>query len=179
MSRVVADLTFHEEWFCEKSQETLARLFGLVAVDTGQVVEVGSWEGRSTVALAAAAAPVQVRAVDTWRGSPGEPSAELAGERDVYATFAANTAHLDNLSAFRMGWREYVSAGLIGPTRFLFIDAEHSYREVHDTIQAWRPHMLPGSIMCGDDNHYPPVQQAVLDAFGDANLEATLWWVQL
>lgn len=172
-------MTFHEEWFGDESQRALADLYRMVEAKTGQIVEIGSWEGRSTIALADAVYPVQMRAIDTWRGSPGEPSAGLAAERDVFATFSENTAHLKNLSVFRMGWREYVEKGLIGPTRFLFIDAEHSYHEVHDTIQAWRPHMLPGSIVCGDDNHHPPVQQAVIDAFGDACLRATLWWVRL
>lgn len=171
-------MTFTEDWFGERSCAALAALYGRVSDLCGQVVEVGSWEGRSTIALAEAAAPHEMCAVDTWLGSPGEPSAELAAERDVFATFTANTAHLDNLAVFRMGWREYV-AGYIGPTRLLFIDAEHTYHEVHDTIDAWLPHMVPGGIVCGDDAHHPPVQQAVLEAFGDARLDATLWWVEL
>ena len=174
----MADLTFTEDWFGEASQKALARLFRSVRLIDGDVVEIGSWEGRSSVALATAAAPAIVRCVDTWRGSPGEISAELAAERDVFSTWQANTAHLANVAAYRMGWREY-AASYIGATRLVFIDAEHTYEEVSDTIAAFRPHMVKGGVICGDDNHHPPVQQAVLEAFGDAHLEATVWWVRV
>ena len=178
MPGVVAAVTFTEDWFGAPSCAALAGLYGRVADLDGHVVEVGSWEGRSTIALCEAAAPAEVRAVDTWLGSPHEPSAVLAAERDVFATFTANTAHLANLQVFRMGWREYV-ADHLGPTRLLFVDAEHTYHEVHDTLDAWLAHMVPGGIICGDDAHHPPVQQAVLERFPRANVLATLWWWKL
>lgn len=176
MSRV----EFHEEWFGSASQEALAKLLSLTAGTEGKIIEIGSWEGRSTIALANAVHPAEVVAIDTWNGSPGEISADLAAERDVYMQFLHNvhTATRGNVAAFRMGWREYF-AKYADPIRFLFIDAEHSYEEVRDNIAAAKPLMAPGSIMCGDDVHHPPVQQAVIEQFGDAQLMATLWWVQL
>lgn len=169
-------MTFTEDWFGVHSCEALAGLYKRVSDLEGDIVEIGCWEGRSTIALASACKPATVHAVDTWEGSPGEVSASLAASRDVYATFCENTAGL-NITPHRMGWRDYLPTS--GPIRFVHIDAEHTYEEVRDNIDAVRPLMVSGGVICGDDNHHPPVQQAVLEAFGDAFLQATLWWVQV
>lgn len=167
---------FHEAWFGPDSCKALADLYHEVDHLTGDVVEVGSWEGRSTIALAAACAPSLVHAVDTWLGSPGEISADLAAERDVYAEFMANLrlAGAANVVPFRMGWRDYF-ARFRQPVRFLFIDATHSYEEVRDNVAAALPLMVPGGIMCGDDQHHPPVRRAVVEVFPEAKAIATLW----
>jgi predicted O-methyltransferase YrrM len=167
---------FHEEWFGPASQQALRELFRRTTC-TGEIVEVGCWEGRSTIALADACKPQVVRAVDTWEGSPGEISAELAQQRDVLSTFMANTAGM-NIDVYVMGWRDYFESHR-DPIRFLHIDATHTYEEVRDNIRAALPFMQPGSIICGDDVHHPPVQRAVNETLGRFNVLATLWWVQL
>lgn len=165
---------FHENWFGEASQEAVEGLVKMTSHLDGNVVEVGCWEGRSTLAIARACRPAVVHAVDTWQGSPGEISSHLAGERDVLATFLANTdGH--NIDAYIMDWRTYF-ADHAGPTRFLHIDGEHTYEQVADNIDAALPHMVAGGVICGDDVHHPPVQQAVLERFPGALSVATLWW---
>lgn len=57
---------FREEWFGVASQQALVKLARRTAHLEGRVVEIGSWEGRSTVALANAVWPTTVDAVDTW-----------------------------------------------------------------------------------------------------------------
>lgn len=175
---------FTEDWFGEPSQRAIAELYGKVKGLPGAIIEVGCWQGRSTCALANAAHPAVVHAVDTWQGSPGEISAELAAGRDVYAEFAANVAELTagNVEPHRMGWREFF-ADWSKPVRFLHIDAEHTYTEVRDNILAALPLMVPGGVICGDDAHHPPIRQAVLDVFGPTGRPtyqtATLWWHQI
>lgn len=171
-------MTFREEWFGTHSQQALAVLAAGVAHLDGDIIEVGCWEGRSTVALANAVHPDTVHAVDTWNGSPGEISADLAAGRDVHAQFLDNIAELTdgNVEPHRMGWRDFL-AGQTNPVKFIHIDAEHTYTEVRDNIEAVRPLMVPGGIICGDDNHHPPVRAAVLDTLGDdARVVATLWY---
>ena len=172
---------FTEDWFGEPSRQALSDLFRLTADLEGDIIEVGSWEGRSTSVLAKACHPAVVHAVDTWKGSPGEISSALAAQRDVFSTFLANigTYTDGNVEVHRMGWREFFAdPAFERPIRFLFIDAEHTYTEVRDNIAAALPRMVPGGIICGDDNHHPPVQSAVIDELGDAQLAATLWWWQ-
>ena len=171
-------MRFTEQWFCRESQEALRDLYRLTDGVEGRVIEVGCWEGRSTVALAQACYPEVVHAVDTWDGSPGEISADIAQERDVFATFMANTSGPGmNVDAYVMGWREFFELNP-GPIRFLHIDAEHTYREVYDNIAAARPFLSPGAVICGDDVHHKPIVEAVFDHFGQLSQVATLWWWQ-
>lgn len=169
--------TFHEDWFFDADCQALADLAGRVAHLDGAVIEVGCWEGRSTIALANAVHPANVNAVDTWQGSPGEISADLASERDVFATFNANIAEATkgNVVAHRMGWREFF-ATWEDPIRLIHIDATHSYDEVRDNIETVRPFMVSGGIICGDDAHHPPVRRAVMDTLGNALLGGAKLW---
>ena len=175
------DDRFRENWFGEASQVALADLCGRTADLKGAVIEVGSWTGRSTVALANACHPQLMHAVDTWEGSPGEISADLASSpgRDVFAEFTRNVSDLTagNVEPHRMGWREFF-ADFDRPIRLAFLDAEHSYVEVRDNLAAVLALLAPGGIVCGDDVHHPPVQQAVLELLPDAQAMATLWWWQ-
>jgi predicted O-methyltransferase YrrM len=173
---VPAPVSFAEQWFSDESCDVLAGLADSVRDMEGRIVEVGSWQGRSTCALANAVNPQTVHAVDTWNGSPGELSQLLATGRDVYAEFAANVAALTagNVEAHRMGWRDYFASDRT-PIKFLFIDAEHTYVEVRDNIAAAVPLLTPGAVICGDDAHHPPIQRAVLEAFPNAERVASLW----
>lgn len=170
---------FTEDWFCQESRELLARLVRSVVDVDGLIVEIGSWEGRSSVTLAHAAHPRIIECVDTWLGSPDDVSSELAAERDVCAQWCVNVAAFTegNVRAHRMGWREFVPT-IDEPVAFCFIDAEHTYLEVHDNLRAVLPLMAPGGIICGDDVHHPPVKAAVADVLdpSEVNVEATCWW---
>jgi predicted O-methyltransferase YrrM len=169
---------FTELWFSESSCTTLASLARSVESLDGDIVEVGSWQGRSTCALANAVHPATVHAVDTWQGSSGEISEFLAGRRDVYAEFVSNVEALTNgnVVAHRMGWREYFATNL-SRVRFCFVDAEHTYTEVRDTVIAVLPKMVPGGLIVGDDIHHPPVQRAVIDVLGvdGVMVDGALW----
>jgi predicted O-methyltransferase YrrM len=169
-------VSFTEEWFRTESQEALAALGRSVLHLDGDIVEVGCWEGRSTVALANAVHPAKVHAVDTWQGSPDEISADLAAQRNVLHTFLDNIGELTggNVAPHVMGWREYF-ADHRKPIRLIHIDAEHTYREVLDNITAVLPLIVSGGVICGDDVHHPPVQQAVFEALGGVSVTATLW----
>lgn len=168
---------FGEAWFGPASCKAVQRLAAATNGLGGRVVEVGCWTGRSTVHIAQGVHPGTVCAVDTWEGSPGEPSADLAAARDVFAEFNRNVSDFcrGNVETFRMGWRDYFAQDR-GPIRFLHIDAEHTYREVFDNIEAALPLMVAGGVICGDDVHHPPVVQAVTEHFGnDWRREASLW----
>ena len=71
--------------------------------------------------------------------------ADLAAQRDVFAEFNQNVTDFcrGNVEVHRMGWREYFAQDR-GPIRFLHIDAEHTYREVFDNIEAALPLMVAG-----------------------------------
>jgi hypothetical protein len=171
-------MTFKENWFGPASCVALDKLAKSVLRVSGEIIEVGSWEGRSTCVLANAVWPLNVHAVDTWAGSPSEISEFLASRRDVFADFQRNvvTYTRGNVFPHRMGWREFFD-GYTDRVKFCFIDAEHTYDEVKDNIETVLPLMVPGGVICGDDVHHPPVQQAVIDVLGDAVfVDASLWY---
>lgn len=170
---------FGEEWFGDASQQLLADLARSVTDVDGLIVEIGSWTGRSTCALARAIHPRMVHAVDTWNGSPGEISSELAAERDVYAQWQANVAAFTdgNVIAHRMGWRDWVPT-VTDPLALVFIDAEHTEVEVRDNIAAVLALVPSGGVICGDDVHHPPVRRGVAAMLPpvDVQVGASLWF---
>jgi len=172
---------FDEEWYSPASCKAVQRLVAQTQGLGGRVVEVGCWQGRSTIHIAQGCHPAKVQCVDTWAGSPGEISSELAAGRVVFAEFTENMSELTrgNYEVHRMGWREYFEQDR-GPVRFLHIDAEHTYAEVFDNIAAAYPLMVAGGVICGDDVHHPPIVDAVNDYFGtNWRRDASLWVVEI
>jgi predicted O-methyltransferase YrrM len=171
---------FTENWFSDGACRLLADLVRHTEGVEGRIVEIGSWEGKSTAALANAVFPSVVHAVDTWEGSPGEISEALAKERDVYGRFTENMAALTqgNVEAHRSDWRDYLAADR-SPIRFCFIDATHTYEEVRDNLRAVLPLIVKGGVICGDDVHHEPVQRAVIEVLGrNIKQNGPLWWFQ-
>ncbi len=165
-------MTFTEQWFDAGACLGLAGLVEEISDVDGLIIEIGSWEGRSTIAMANAAHPRTVHAVDTWKGSKGEVSSILAARRDVFATWQTNISEqtAGNVVPFRMDWRDYLAAIRL-PVAFVFIDAEHAFQPVADCIAAVRPHMAEGGLICGDDIHHPPVISAVFESFAGEKIQ--------
>lgn len=154
-----------------------------------KIIEVGSWKGRSTCALAAHGATVY--AVDTWEGVPHDPATQenwypeaAASPEAVYREFIENTIGL-KVDVFRMS--SHAAAALLmvgyGPVfDMVFIDADHAYDAVRDDILNYRPLLKPGGLLCGHD--YIPacsgVVQAVTELVPDATIGPdSIWSVQL
>ena len=171
---------FHENWFpAKKAAATLAA--AELAPPEGECIEVGCWEGRSTVLLANALYPRTLHVVDHFQGDPTDPASVLtakAQERDVRATFISNMESLTrgNYVLHAMSWREFFET-FTGRIGFIHIDAEHTYRQVRDNILAAIPHLVPGGVMCGDDYATKAVRRAVRRTLGDvSHTNATWWW---
>jgi len=169
---------FTEEWFSQASQDALAEMIRIVEPLDGLIIEIGAWEGRSTVAMANAAHPRVVHSCDTWQGSGHEVSEALAAQRDIFAQWQANVDAMTegNVVAHRCDWREWVPT-ITEPVAFAFIDAEHSYVEVRDNVRALVPMMVPGGIICGDDVHHGPVQEALTEVLGHMIFSTASVWV--
>jgi predicted O-methyltransferase YrrM len=164
---------FVENWFTDQSCATLAELVRSVADVPGRIVELGSWEGRSTLAIAEATGR-PVDAVDTWRGARTDDyQLRQVKTRDVFAQWSANLADHPHVTPYRMDWRRYMKAS--DPVALVFIDADHTYEEVTAQISAFLPLMSPGGIICGDDYPMAPVWTAVRDRLGTVSVEGPVW----
>ncbi len=166
--------------YAEAQLAEIARLARSVAGLPGRVVEIGCWEGRSTVALANACFPDVLVAVDWWRGNTDEGSQTLvavAAARDVHATFAEHVAALTagNVDVRHQDSAEFL-AGWAEPVKFCHLDAGHSYAAVRGQIAALLPLIVTGGILCGDDYHHPPVQRAVAELLPDHRAGVKRLW---
>jgi len=146
------------------------------------IVEVGSWKGRSTVAICEGlrdGSEATVWAVDTFAGDPD--IAETTGAIDqqaVAAEFARNTAGYDCL---RVIVAESVQAAAEFDDESLdwvFIDANHSYEAVVADIAAWAPKLKPGGLLSGHDYGRAGVTDAVRRSFLAVGQASSIWYTR-
>jgi predicted O-methyltransferase YrrM len=150
-----------EGWMTEPELTYLAE----AASKSRIIVEIGSWMGRSTCALAANVHE-HVWAVDTWKGS-AEHVPMLAGKPPgwLYEKFLANT---NGLPVIPLMLPSMTAAALLhkcgGKADMIFIDANHTYESVKSDILAWKPVLAEGGILCGHDFdrvYWPGIVKAV------------------
>jgi Methyltransferase domain len=186
----MAEAQFQENWYQDSQCRLLESTARRVASLAGDVVEIGSWEGKSTAALANACFPDKVLAVDTWAGSLDEsqehPSVKLARGRDVYGTFLNNMKALTqgNVVPVRMHSSEFLSSHP-GRIKFCHIDGSHDYASVKRDIEGSRRLLVDGGILCGDDflsahrkraDLNGGVERAVREILPGFRHEGNFWW---
>lgn len=141
------------------------------------IVEVGSYHGRSTVAMAANSA-AQIWAVDTWNG-PVTAGSQIQVDDAAFRAFSDNTRPYPNTHAIR-DTSLTAAAGFTQLADMIFLDASHAYEDVAADIEAWRSKVRPGGILCGHDyGTWPGVKQAVDERFTSINLTGSIWSVVL
>lgn len=144
-------------WLTEAEARRLAELAaGLL------VLEVGSYHGRSTVALAQTAA--RVHAVDTHRGDRdcgwGWTLPALQGNLGRYGLAHKVVVHLGESADVL----PVLAPGAFG---LALIDGAHDFESVRRDVRlAWRLLALEGHLCC-HDWHEPEVRRAVREALGE------------
>lgn len=153
-------------------------LYSLAYANTldGDIVEIGSWQGRSTCFLAQACRDASngvVRAVDHFRGTPGNERHYRVGRHDLSdleSNFRRNIgqAGLDEyVRLYNMTGEEATRSQPedFRRLRMIFIDGDHRYEAVIQDIHLFAPHLLAGGVLVFDDYHSdgPGVVQAARD----------------
>jgi predicted O-methyltransferase YrrM len=142
-----------------------------------RILEVGTWLGKTAMAMADAIHKVRVHCVDTWEGTPTDftgKCAEMAGGADnVYAEFLRRIGERKDKTIFPWRKTSAEAAAMSWPDGFdlIFIDAEHTYEALKAQILEWWPHLKDDGVMCGHDLHvhgFDGVVQAVRELFGEA-----------
>ncbi len=146
------------------------------AKERSPIVELGSFMGRSTSALASGCKGT-ITAIDTWQGSK-DPKDGTHG-RDVYGDFIKNMVPYPNVTPLRLSGVEAAKRFADGSIDMMFIDAGHTYEEVKEDIATWLPKIKEGGLICGHDYSelWPGVMQAVDEAFGkdEIGVTDTIW----
>jgi predicted O-methyltransferase YrrM len=146
-------------------------LYGLARYGPGrgEVVEVGSYLGRSTVILARglqARGEGRLLAVDPHHGQlrrdqpPGRPAA------DTWGLFVANLAAAGVGQVVRplRATSAQAAAAWDGPVRLLFVDGLHDFDSVVDDVTRWRPHLTRDAVVVFDDVQFDGVRRAITAA---------------
>lgn len=148
-------------WFSESEMEYIAT----IAAKSKVIVEIGSYKGRSTLALAQNTDGI-VYAVDHWEGSP-EHQSELANYPKgwLFDEFTVNMEGITNVHPIsRSSVQTAVWFKSTGKTAdFVFVDGSHDFANVKADIEAWLPILSDGGIMAGHDfgDGWPDVEKAV------------------
>lgn len=134
------------------------------------IVEIGSWRGRSTRALADNTKG-KVLCVDTWSLDHVVDLAEYYNKGKqpdpdwVWDEFRINMVGLESkVHALRMT-SSAAFAEIPDALKFdmVFIDGSHEYNDIRHDITAWRSKLTPGGLLCGHDytHEWPDVIRAV------------------
>jgi predicted O-methyltransferase YrrM len=132
----------------------------------GDIVEIGSCFGRSTIYLAEAARRSgrgQVWAIDPHTGD----IAWHLGNVSTYEVFLRNIRKFGVekfVRPLKMTSKDAAQTWNGAPIRLLFIDGWHSYEAVTEDIQMWFPFVAKGGLIVFDDYpnpEFPGVRQAV------------------
>ena len=120
----------------------------------GPVVELGSYQGRSTVLFALGGR--QVHAVDAWQSDVSDLTSftfsGLAPET-AFANFKQNlrAARVENRVSVHRGLTGAIAAGWQAQCALLFVDASHDYEAVASDLKAWSPHLHPVGLLLMHD----------------------------
>jgi predicted O-methyltransferase YrrM len=143
-------------WMTDEQAHLLWQRAALVA-HGGRIVEIGSYQGRSAIVLARAAADdVEVVAIDPHAGNDRGPQeihgSANEGERD-------HQAFLENLEQAGVRARvrhlrlasQAAPPEVPGPIDLLYIDGAHRYRPARDDIRVWGARVaIGGTILIHD-----------------------------
>jgi SAM-dependent methyltransferase len=163
------------------------------AKDKKNILEVGSFLGRSTRAMAQNTSG-RITCVDTWNisdvprgGVDDKPIEDLSGESPdvMFERFKVNMLGLNNIHVVRA---DSVTASRQIPEEIkfdmIFIDAAHDYDNVKADIEAWRPKLAEGGLLCGHDYNYGsgPKWEGVIKAVNELAPNAlpgvgSIWYV--
>ena len=155
-ARLDAALEGVEGWLSLEEAQLLHEL--AAAAGGGAIVEVGSYRGRSTVALSLGAAEGQGAPVyaiephEPFRGAlGGEFGPEDRGHffRNMLAAESYRNVRLVNLSS------EVVTPGWKQPVALLWIDGDHRYEGVARDFSCWEPHLTDTARIAFDDSVDP------------------------
>ena len=121
-------------------------------------MEIGSFQGRSTIVLALAAAPsVEVVAIDPHAGNdrgPQEIDGYEAAAIDDHASFVANlvAAGVSHRVIHVRDFSDRAHSHVDGPIDVLYIDGAHRYASARADIRDWGSRVKPGGSLLVHDS---------------------------
>jgi hypothetical protein len=147
------------------------------AKDRKCIIEIGSYLGRSTVAMAENTKGTVI-AVDDWCG-PRDVEIPEEQRKELYDAFCRNIEGLANVIAFKVN---HADIGALPSERpdMVFIDGEHDYESAKRDILTWKARLAPGGLLCGHDRNWEGVDKAIRELLPNWKPEpGSLWSCKL
>ncbi|HET7486191.1 MAG TPA: class I SAM-dependent methyltransferase [Solirubrobacterales bacterium] len=149
-------------WLSQPEVAALARCVAAAPSDRApDMVEVGSYKGRSTLAIACAISDLGLRChlttVDPHEGY------RYGDGHDTYSTLIANLTRSKVDSAVTIVRSRGDEAQISGPLCFAFIDGLHDAESVRADHEHISPLLMPGGLLAFHDyfEHYPGIVKLV------------------
>lgn len=174
---IVASAAALPGWMSTEELRYLAEM----AARHERIAEIGSWQGRSTKALALATHGV-VYSIDDFRGEVGTPSnpghmapgqLEIAYRENLKGELATGKvvhARMASVQAAIQMQRWYRTFSLV------FVDGSHDLTSVILDIAYWQPLVEPGGILAGHDWGVGQVKEALELVLPEARqVTGTIW----
>jgi predicted O-methyltransferase YrrM len=158
IERITADV---HGWLDPLEGRLLFRL-AAEADPAGSIVEIGSWQGRSTIWLAAGAKVgrgARVAAVDPHRGTALRDDDETT-EPALRSNLA--DAGVDDQVDIIVATSEDAAASWDRPVSLLWIDGDHEYESVKRDLLRWEKYLLPGAVVALHDTFMWPGPERVV-----------------
>ncbi|MEX0848415.1 MAG: class I SAM-dependent methyltransferase [Ilumatobacteraceae bacterium] len=154
---VLAAVAGVEGWM---SPDQARRLYDAAARTSAgdQIVEIGSFRGRSTVVLSSAApAGVTVVAIDPHAGNDRGPqeiegfAAEAAGDHEVFNANLAAAGVADRVTHLRM-FSDVAHGEVEGAIAVLYVDGAHRFAPARTDIRDWGARVSDGGTLLIHDS---------------------------
>lgn len=161
-----------------------------IAEDGALFVELGSFLGQSTAAMAAmikrSNKQIRFDAVDIFELSEFSDDVhhDIVKEHggNFLQAFTNNLLKADVLDIVNIVKATSLQAASRYPDRsisYLMIDASHKYQDVCDDIRAWYPKIKMGGIISGDDYDWEEVNKAVVDTIPKHSVyDGSTWFLK-
>jgi MMP 1-O-methyltransferase len=151
------------------------------------IVEVGSWKGKSTAWLLVAAKvhTKHLFVIDHFRGS-SEHQKGLPNGINTYPEFCKNIETIKteydipnrHLSVMKMNSLDAAKRFKDESVGMIFIDASHEYEDIKSDLQAWIPKICPEGIIAVHDCNWFGVNKALLEVCPEntKQVASIAWW---
>jgi predicted O-methyltransferase YrrM len=158
--------------------------------ESGAILEIGSFKGKSTVGLATVAKHYgsgPIIAVDP-HSSPSYTDPDLKGATTTFDEFqrTLQTAGVTDAVEVHRAYSSELAKSWNRPIRLLWIDGDHTYEGAKADLDMFRPWLVDGAIVALHDALHPfdgPIRvmaEDILtsDQFGPAGFVGSIAWAQ-
>jgi len=176
--------------FLTEREGRFLALLAAAAPARGDVLEIGTFKGKSIVGLAAVARRQGLPPIVTVdpHTAPSQTDPDLEGQASSWDAFQATLAGaaLSTFVEAHRGYSRDLARDWRRPIRLLWIDGDHTYAGTSEDFTLFGPHLAPGGIVAMHDvlhGYDGPVRVFVenvlaSDDFGPAGVCGSIGWAQ-